>query len=250
MDAHVPPSIRQDFIFHAMEVFGGGRRGIWKDIWPREDRMDFLKEIACLPLVHDLPIALSVVESGSLTMDSEALEALKAKKTRLETFEHVIAFAHCVERADLFLRRALKGNEIGIVVAEDVADKRRAIAATAFAYRKQSVTVDTNDKDQRFIWRHPKAPDEKQTLEIAHIIDVPHFVKKEDAPMLQIADAMAFSFRRLLSGGDRSEELIYAILGPLNGKAFIENEVWRSGFSSTVFVPARYAGSEFQVRKT
>jgi hypothetical protein len=56
----VPPDmLGNDYVFHAKEVFNGGRR-IDRQKWAFEERLDYLKEVLCLPFVHDIPIALGL----------------------------------------------------------------------------------------------------------------------------------------------------------------------------------------------
>lgn len=59
----VPPIYRNNFLFHATEIFSGGKN-IDRNLWSFDDRLDFLKSIVCLPFVHDLPIAIGKVFKG------------------------------------------------------------------------------------------------------------------------------------------------------------------------------------------
>ena len=85
-----------------------------------------------------------------------------------------------------------------------------------------------------------------QVLEIKHLIDVPHFVKKSGAPMLQLADACAFSFSRYLSKQSDGRELCLAMLGPQHGEQFVTDPAWFSGGSFGLFNTDKYWSAEQQ----
>lgn len=48
---------------------------------------------------------------------------------------------------------------------------------------------------------------------VERVIDRAHFVAKEDAPLLQIADACAFGFRRYFSGLSYGDDFVRLMLG-------------------------------------
>lgn len=85
---------------------------------------------------------------------------------------------------------------------------------------------------------------EAMTYKIQHIIDVPHFVNKGKAPLLQLADACAFAFRRCLSRQEHGEDLVLAMLGPETGYTFVSDPVWYSGSSSGLFNTFAYWSPE------
>jgi hypothetical protein len=51
-------------------------------------------------------------------------------------------------------------------------------------------------------------------MRITRIVDDVHFTPKAAAPMLQVADAVAFGFRRYLSQKEHGHAFAEAILGP------------------------------------
>lgn len=101
----VPESLQQDYIFHAKEVFNGGKR-VDRSIWGFDDRLDYLKEIVSLPFVHDIPIAVGLCFKG--VFDDIPDDDLKTNGVSRATFEHGIAFSNCVEKSDSFLRKYLR----------------------------------------------------------------------------------------------------------------------------------------------
>lgn len=230
----VPLNIRDGFIFHALEVFNGGKR-IDRNQWPFTERLDFLKEIVCLPFVNDVPISLGVVFAGYHEELGIIDDTLATNVT-----EHGVALSTCMERADLFLRKYLNGDEIGIIVAENLPRLKDFFSEAAIKFRTSRLEAPSEhmrqSSQQKILGIQPKGNNYK----IDHIIDVPHFVSKSGAPLLQLADACAFSFRRCLSRQADGDDLVLAMLGPVEGRHFLDNESWFSKSSSGLFITRKY----------
>lgn len=214
----VPEEYRPGFIFHAKEIFNGGR---FREGWSKDDRLDFIKEFSCIPLVHDLPIAFGCVFSDA----APSIQNTMTWQQKL-FLEHSIAFANCMERADYFLRTYLKGEEIGVVVAEDVPSKKRELAQMAMIQREEPIPLPAEHQSQSTADKAQGIFPDDTVLEIKKIVDVPHFAEKAQAPLLQLADACAFTFRRYLSRQSEGENLIHALLGPARSHDFLGNELW------------------------
>lgn len=240
----VPKNLRDGFIFHGLEVFNGGKK-IDRREWSFEERLDFFKEVVCLPFVHDVPIALGIVFSGAY--DEGFGEAfvlhLKNKKIHHVT-EHGIAFAKCLAKADQFLNKYLDGNEVGTVIVENIDSNKKMISDLAMLYQHKPIRLAPTDQirtiQDKLLDRQP----DEFTLEIKNIIDVPHFVEKKGARLLQLADACAFAFRRYLARQRHGEDLVLAMLGPPIGMAFIKEPAWFSGASSGLFNTDKYWNDE------
>ncbi|QND73643.1 hypothetical protein [Tardiphaga robiniae] len=65
---------------------------------------------------------------------------------------------------------------------------------------------------------------------IDRIIDTVHFVAKDDGPLLQMADACAFSFRHYLAGQEFGRHWVEAMLG-----AGLDWDNWQGPLSGYVF---------------
>src|SRR3569623_342061 len=130
----VPENIRDGFIFHAMEVFNGGKV-VKREDWAFDDRLDFLKEIVCLPFVKDIPIGLGLCFNGYFNKEDDLLAALEEDRIPIHVFEHGIAFAKCASRSDRFLTKYLDGKETGVMIAENI-DSNRAFLAKMGMFHK------------------------------------------------------------------------------------------------------------------
>lgn len=222
---HVPSELRDKFWIHACEIFSGGK-SIDRNLWPFEQRLDFLKEIACLPFVHDIPIAFAF-DRKDLWKESKFRFGLSVSK-----WSHLMAFKSCMDRADHFMRHYLHGNEIAVVVCEDTQEMRGIIEKYGLLDREISGSYPMIEiKPEKYeidmgVKKNFFRP------EIRHIIDTPFFAKKRAAPILQLADVCAFILRRYVVGKDHGEDLVKAMLGPLYGPEFVDEPNWLIGWSS------------------
>ena len=136
IEERVPKKIQPKFVLHATEIFSG-RKKIDRDDWPLDERLDFLKEILCLPIVHDVPIAVGIEfkRDWSDVVDFNSIKMLDSKPMNSNKFSHLMAFNTCMEKADLFLRKYLRGAEIGSVIAEDLPEMKRIIGEFGLMHR-------------------------------------------------------------------------------------------------------------------
>lgn len=243
----VPAHLQANFVFHATEVFSGGKR-IKRDEWAFEDRLDFIKEIICLPFVHNAPIAVGI----EFKRDWSEIENLKkafisdTKPLTSNQFSHILAFNTCMERADLFLRKYLGGSEIGSVIAEDLPEMKKFLSLFGLLHREPGgkFTMPSEFlRPERWQEELEIIPDSFE-YNIEHIVDVPHFVSKGKAPLLQLADACAFAFRHCLSKKDHGDDLVLAMLGPEQGGDFVNDPVWFSIAGSGLFNTLAYWSEE------
>lgn len=115
-------------------------------------------------------------------------------------------------RANKYIRDWAHPDEIATVVAEDVPDKRRLLKQSLKkAHVNLPMTVEFVIPTKAEI--NAGGITQTNPGPIDRVIDTAHFVEKNDAPLLQIADACAFSFRRYFANQDGGDVLVRAILG-------------------------------------
>lgn len=246
----VPVALQEGFVIHATEIFSGGKK-INRDEWKFEDRLDFLKEIVCLPFIHDVPISVGIEFKGEVHAELAGRAANAPKKSQRLTanaWAHLMAFNTAMERADLFLRKYLDGKEIGTVVCEDVDRMREALKKAGLSFRDTHLDSGPDGHRPNRLQRQLGISPDSITYQIDHIIDVPNFVIKGKAPLLQLADACAFSFRHCLSRRPHGDDLVLAMLGPHQGASFIADKVWFEGASSGLFNTHSYWNEEQRVK--
>lgn len=201
-DEFVPPDIREGFVFHAKQVWGGRE---YREIWPKQSRIDFIASVASIPRALHTAIAIGRVRrDADLVIPVTGLSAAE--------FQHVYAFWRCAARANKYVRDWALPNEVATMVAEDVRDMRDLLGSVLRAvppeYELTPEYLDLTEAEKAsgvVTQTHPGPIDK--------IIDTVHFVKKDKAPLLQIADACAFSFRRYFAEQQHGDEWVRAILG-------------------------------------
>ena len=189
-------------MFHAKEIWSGYREP--DNTWSRAERVALIVAVASLPRM--LGMAVSI---GRVRRDWQF--PLNTKLMKLHDFHHVVAFNRCVARANKYIRDWAHPDEIATVVAEDVPDKRRFLKKSLkTGHVNLPMTVEFVIPTKAEI----NAGEITQTNAgpIDRVIDTAHFVEKSDAPLLQIADACAFSFRRYFANQDGGDVLVRAIL--------------------------------------
>jgi hypothetical protein len=202
LDEFVPASLRPGFIFHAKDVWSGYREH--NKSWSRADRTTLIGAVASIP--RRLRTAIAI---GRIRRDSPA--PIDPKIMMASDFHHIMAFHGCMARANKYVRDWASPNEVATVVAEDVPGKRKFLKAILRA------PILDLPMTQEYV-RPTKAEAETGKItqtnsgQIDKIIDTVHFVEKDEAPLLQIADACAFSFRRYFSNQDQGAELVRSML--------------------------------------
>lgn len=203
LDDQVPAKTRPGFVFHAKKVFAGCRD---MDNWKLEDRIALIKEVVRIPFELQLPIPFGWVHR-TVNVDSSVKGFIK------EMLQHGLAFANCIAKADQDLRRHALPGEIATVIAEDNPQMRKFLRHLSEMLR-QNPTINREgylrvivDGVARSVVVPP------YPVRVSRIVDCIHFVEKNSAPLLQIADGCAFVLRRFLSKQSRGEELCSAMCG-------------------------------------
>jgi hypothetical protein len=208
-DEYVPTKLRHGFVFHASDIFSGGR---FRDEWSGDSRWRLLTEVASIPRRFGLPICYSLYRRDS--MPKEVYESVASKPVQLAAheFDHLLAFSTCAASADRYMRTNTLEHEVATLIAEDVDRMRRYLKTSLNLLRQQTAHLlpehirhDVTDITTRKI-------ENGVEIAVSRIIDCVHFAAKRDAPLLQLADAAAFVIRRWVTNGSRGDELMNALL--------------------------------------
>jgi hypothetical protein len=224
--ASVPEVHRKGFVSHATQIWNDRR---YREAWDVSARRDFLLTMMSLPRRLDIPVAMAMVRRNA-----EDVEPGKVPM-RKEQFQHLIAFGSCIEQADDYIRKYGTENEVATVVAEDVPEMRswlkkaisgmRASGGWTLKPEHQRPTQSQLDRNE--------LPGNKW-VGINRVVDVVHFIGKTEGPLLQVADACAFGFRRYFAELDFGEQCVRAILG-----VDLVRDDWSGGISQFTFYRKR-----------
>ncbi|QQV78611.1 DUF3800 domain-containing protein [Sphingomonas aliaeris] len=227
LDLMVPEKLRPGFIFHAKTVLNGYRE--FDAVWPKDERVGLIGMVASIPQALKTAIVI-----GKVRRDSPVPQQFSSKP---EDYHHLLAFHLCMARANKYIKDHGQIDEIATIVAEDIPKKKNLL--------REIIKVSLNEID---INEHNVIVTKKDRIAgrilqtnatvIDRVIDTIHFCEKNQAPLLQIADACAYSFRRYLAQQSDGDLLVHSIL-----KSDLIWSEWQGPASSWVFSfdPKHYA---------
>lgn len=222
VDRHVPDSMRQGFIFHAKDVFGG-RGKVARDSWPLESRMALFKDVLAIPPTLRMPVSIGAVAAARVGLPEPARKA----GITANLWSHIMATFMMLEAADRDIRKRGAPEEVAVLVFEQLPERARHLKRTLRALQRADVRLPP-DHFHPWTTQHP----ENFRMAAKHLVDAAHFADKSEAPLLQIADAWAFGIRRRLCNQPYADVLLQAMIGrPDFG------EEWCNPSSSVTFAP-------------
>lgn len=209
-------------VFTAKKIWGDETL---RENWSLEDRKQLLCAMMSIPRRLNLPIALG----ACLRTTEMPPELLKSRGITLVQAQHGIAFQECVARADSWINKYARHNEVATVIAEDVPESKRLLRRMT-KHLLAGYTIPQQDIQLTQPLPHPLLTlDEFRKRKISRIRLPIHFVEKQDEPLLQVADACAFGFRRFLSEQPHGLDFVEAILGARKSIADFPIEEWSGG---------------------
>jgi hypothetical protein len=205
----VPKKFRDGFVFHATESWSSPK---YREDWAMADRLELIKAMMALPKRLKLPISLAMVRRSASSEVSEDLQ-LKGITTSSQ-LHHIQAFWMCISRADRYIRNHADLKEVGTVACEDVPEMRKFLktipkglynAPLILAPGMLGLTLEEK--------RLGYMTQSSEVFRVSRIRRSVHFVQKQDDPLLQLADACAFGFRRYFSEQTHGKDFVMSILG-------------------------------------
>lgn len=197
----IPECHKQNFIFHAKSIWGSKK---YRENWSRQDRFRFLCSMMKIPRQLNIPIALGI-------SNRYFSKIITPSKISHEEIDHLMAFIICVSQVERYIKKYADVNEIATIVAEDIPKIRRLLRSLFHSIKDIPIIFAANQLYQAGnLFGGPKHAKE---ISISRIIDTVHFTEKAYAPLLQLADACAYGFRRYFSKQKYGEDFIRSILG-------------------------------------
>jgi hypothetical protein len=173
----LPEDIRDGFVFHAKELFNGGKT-LKREDWPIERKLPIINRLLEIPAKFSLPIAWGCVPKN--TYDAEISNG-GVSDTDLMIAGYTTAFAQSAIGIEMWMR-GNAANEIVQIVAEDIDRVKEPVKEFQALSRKKNAK-EIFDADERY-------------FPFRKIIDTPSYQKKTEASLLQIADMCAFTISR------------------------------------------------------
>lgn len=203
----VPKQFRDNFVFHAMQVFG--EQGYQDGGWSLTDRLHLLRTMMSIPGRLGMGIVVSAMWRGAIDF-SDIYGGLGLSP---EKSDHIHAFSMCVSVADRGIRNHAHPREVGTIIAEDVPEMRkflklvpRVIRASPINLPQSMMRTTVTDDEKGFIAQ-------SGDFRVTRIRNSVHFVEKADDPLVQVADACAYGLRRFFAQQKFGVEFAEAILG-------------------------------------
>lgn len=202
----VPTQHGHNFTFHATSVFGNKK---YQADWLLVDRLELLKQMMSVPRRIGMALTLSATWRNAVDY-SETIRDLKLTQSQ---FEHLMTFGNCLAVADRNIRRHARINEVASVVAEDVPEMRKFLKIipkmyreNPFHFRPEHLRETPSDKEAGFNTQSGE-------MRIARIRNSVNFVEKSEDPLVQVADACAYGFRRFFAKEKFGDDFAKAIVG-------------------------------------
>lgn len=169
----------QDFVFHAKELWHGGKF-FPRDKWSREKRFEILGHLTDIPRKYQFPLIYACVERAKFPAKNPADRKSRAQATRKC---HMLCFLSCLSQTDEFVGAMYPG-EMAFVVAEDHNEHRVML--------RDGANILGNPRLAQIIKDDPGVSWKPNT----HLVDEPLFQKKSGNSPLQVADVCAFILSR------------------------------------------------------
>lgn len=178
-DEYVPTDKREGFIFHATELFSGGKN-FPRDSYPMARRLEALQKICEIPEMFDLPVVGAAFERAFV-----AKKFAGEKSQAIDASCQALASIQCVVQTEMFMRK-FAPDEVATLVYENNDNEKKMVKETHNILKQPSVI--------KIILAGAWTP----YLPIRNIVDAPYFSYNADTSFLQVADALAFVLKKMV----------------------------------------------------
>jgi hypothetical protein len=200
---YIPEEHQNGFCFHAKELFfGTGPVFKDRDKYPPERRFEALRAVLELPRALQLPVSMGYVWKDQAQAPSEYNARARS------AFYHGFANFMCVIAAEKYMIDICGPKDLARLVAELNADNQKVLEMAHEILRGRGDQTNIQNITGQLEYVRPYLP-------VRRIKDGISFMKKRDAPILQIADACAFILRVWLEkkSSEQITQLLQAFFG-------------------------------------
>lgn len=181
IDHFIPEESRDEFVFHATELFSGGKF-FDRENWSRTRRNEILEALCAIPKEFNLPVFIGYTNR---IIYRNAINDVNYTPLEFQQAEHGMCLAFC----EIGIEQWLKQNapdENAMLIAEDT-DRIKPHLKALHKFLKDGKRIKLND----YFNYYPELP-------LTKIIDTVHFAAKNESKPLQLADLYAFFVKREL----------------------------------------------------
>lgn len=194
---HIPNEYQDGFVFHASEIFNGGKIIKRNDpSWPDEKRFAIADDLAKIPSQFNLSIGMGFVDKKSFSEKYKALDNKYEENDEKKT--HVAAFLTSVSFVEQWMRKNTQ-NEVCLMIVEDNHEVRSLIKNSQNEYQDQKLTAQLSEENRKL-------------FPFKRVKHDPLFEQKKQGSPLQIADFCAYVFKRKLMNDEKYDRFFNPIL--------------------------------------
>ena len=197
---HIPEDDWPGFVFHATEFFNGSGKGVfnrkhpdWSTKWPLERRLQIAADLAALPEMFGLTIALGYMKRTDPDFPDRLTVPGSGTVLNKITAQYAIAYMTCIMQVEAWLRQETDGEVCMLVVEDD--PTYRSVTREAHSYYQRP---DIGNKLPLAIRRY---------LPLQRIKEDPLFQTNRASSVLQLADFCAYVYKRFLMNREDSRYL-------------------------------------------
>ncbi len=176
VERYIPEDDREDFFFHATNIWSATKYFKDRVLWPLERRLEILHDLVEIPSKFDLPIVFGQCPRNRRLTKPSGVPIAEAER---DAVVHSIAFLECACRVEKIMRE-LWPTEVTFLIAEDRPIVMRHLREVQSVAKSKTFPFDV---------------EEQEYLPFRHIRDTVHWAWKMQSRHLQLADICAFVIR-------------------------------------------------------
>lgn len=226
----VPQAFQPEFISHGKDIWNSHH---YRDQWSFSDRLAYLCAMMSIPRRLGLPVTVA-----KLRRDAPPIVRARSHFKDHE-FQHAMAFASCIAHTDRNIVRRFGDTPLVSVIAEDVPEMRSRLKRMGEVLKVFNFNPGIESILPTLAERRSGRIEQDPRIQAKLVRDSVTFLGKREEPLLQIADAVAFGFRRYFAGNKFGDQFLREIIGD----ADFEPTDWLGPYSLCTWWPTAKAAS-------
>jgi hypothetical protein len=193
----IPEAERPGFVFHAKDLFNG-HNSTPKARYSELIRWNRLELLCRIPAKHNLPVIYGIVDRARMVADFGSEMSIQELTVVAQATAALLATVH-IER---HIKKLNRPDEVCIVVYEQNDHAREFVKASHKVLTNPNVSI---------------SDDLRHLLPLDHVVDAAHFAEKQEAIILQLADAVSYAIYKKLGNKPNASRFFDPIIPVLTG---------------------------------